>query len=182
MSTSTLNSEGNEKKYMALIMLLSVAVPVLVAALLFAPSKIEGGEWTKALPHLNGLLNTATSVALLLGFYFIKNKNIINHRYSMMSAFAMGTLFLVSYVIYHSTSQPTRYGGEGILRTIYFIVLFSHILLAAIVVPFVLLAVYYGISHKIERHKSIARWTFPIWLYVSVTGVVAYLMICPYYK
>jgi putative membrane protein len=127
---------------------------------------------------------------------FIKQKNIAYHRMSMMTAFILGGIFLVSYVIYHSTSESTVFGdlnGNGVLeatesaavgsaRTIYLIVLISHIVLAAIVLPFVLMAMYYALTDKIKQHKKIVKLAFPIWLYVSVTGVIVYLMISPYYQ
>ena len=172
----------NEKLSLRIIGILSVVVPVLVAILLFSPSKLTlSGGWVKFLPHLNGMMNTAASIALIFGFYFIKKGNILYHRVSMIAAFVMGSIFLVSYVIYHSIAPSTHFGGEGIIRPIYFGLLISHIILAAIVVPFVLLAMYYGLANKIIMHKKIVKWTFPIWLYVSITGVVVYLMISPYY-
>ena len=103
------------------------------------------------------------------------------HRISMMSAFVLGSLFLVSYVIYHSMADSTTFGGEGWIRPVYYFLLLSHILLAIVVVPFVLFAFYFALTDKIEKHKKIVKYTFPIWLYVSVTGVLVYLMISPYY-
>ena len=173
----------NEKFYFRLIIILSVAIPVVVAILLFSPAKfaVEGG-WIKFLPHLNGVINTATAVALIAGRYFIKKGNIQMHRTLMYSAFTLGSIFLVSYVIYHSTTAATHFGGEGIIKIIYFFLLITHIVLAAIVVPFVLLAMYFAITGKILQHKKTVKWTFPIWLYVSITGVIVYLMISPYYS
>ena len=99
----------------------------------------------------------------------------------MMSAFLLGCVFLILYVIYHSNAPSTKFGGEGTIRYIYYFFLLSHVLLAFIVVPLVLSAIYFAISEKIERHKKVVKFTFPVWLYVSVSGVIVYLMISPYY-
>ena len=187
----------NQQSYIKLIWVLSIAIPVVVAVLIFAPEKIEGaGDWVYILPHLNATFNTITTVVLLLGLYFIKQKNIKAHKSMMSIAFTLGSLFLVSYVIYHATADSTIYGdvnGNGILdeaektsdlmfwRGFYVVLLLSHILLAAIVVPFVLFAFYYALTDKIEKHKKIVKWTFPIWLFVSVTGVIVYAMVSQYY-
>ncbi|WP_375580834.1 DUF420 domain-containing protein [Marivirga tractuosa] len=192
---SSLNN--NQNIYLKLIWVLSIAIPVVVAILIFAPEKINGaGDWVYILPHLNATFNSITTIVLLLGLYFIKNKNIKAHKSMMSIAFVLGSLFLVSYVIYHSTADSTIYGdlnNNGVLddaektnelmwwRGLYVGILLPHIVLAAVVVPFVLFAFYYALSDKIEKHKKIVKWTFPIWLIVSVTGVVVYLMISPYY-
>ena len=171
-----------DKKISIVIAVLSVVVPALVAVLLFIPQTGKLGDFdVSMLPHLNGSLNTFTSIALLLGLYYIKNGNIVNHRRSMMSAFVISTLFLVSYVLYHYQAPPTSFGGEGLIKTVYYVLLISHIILAAIVVPFVLYSFYFALTNKIDKHKKIVKWTYPIWLYVAVTGVLVYLMIRPYY-
>ncbi|MDQ3289723.1 MAG: DUF420 domain-containing protein, partial [Bacteroidota bacterium] len=116
------------------------------------------------------------------GYYSVRNKNIKWHRYSMVTAFTLSAFFLISYVTYHYQAAPTRYGGEGTLKMVYYVILITHIVLAAVIVPLVLLSVYFAVSDQIKRHRKIARWTFPIWLYVAVTGVVVYFMIAPYYS
>jgi putative membrane protein len=187
----------SQKSYTNLIWVLSIAIPVVVAILIFTPEKIQGaGDWVYILPHLNATFNSITTIVLLLGLYFIKQKNITAHKSMMSIAFTLGSLFLVSYVIYHSTADSTIYGdlnGNGVLddtektkelmwwRGLYVGILLPHIILAAVVVPFVLFAFYYALNDKIEKHKKIVKWTFPIWLFVSITGVVVYLMISPYY-
>lgn len=185
-----------ENKYLVIIWILSIVVPLAVAVLLFMPYRLKlGSNWVNLLPHLNAMLNTTTAVALLTGFVFIKNKKVAYHRYAMSIAFSLGTLFLISYILYHSAAPNTVFGdinGNNILeeeevlqvgmaRTVYLVILLSHILLAAIVVPLVLLAVYYALSNKITRHKKIVKYTFPIWMFVSVSGVIVYLLISPYY-
>lgn len=164
------------------IIILSILIPVAVGILLFKPAKeVEEAAWVSWFPAVNAVINSATSLLLITGFYFIKNKMIKLHRISMMSAFVLGSLFLVSYVIYHSMADSTSFGGEGWIRPVYYFLLLSHILLAIVVVPFVLFAFYFALTNRIEKHKKIVKWTFPIWLYVSVTGVLVYLMISPYY-
>ena len=179
MQTSPL--VNNQKKYDGIIKILAIAIPLAVALLFGIRTKIDIGSWTKFLPHLNGLLNSMTAFLLILGYTLIKKKNIRMHRLTMLLAFGLGSLFLVSYVLYHLTNPSTPFGGDGLVKVVYYILLISHVLLAAIVVPFVLYAVYYALSNQIDRHKKIVKWTLPIWLYVSVTGVIVYLMISPYY-
>lgn len=165
-----------------LVNVLSIAIPVAVAILIGIRTKIDLGSWTKILPHVIGLLNTTTSLTLIAGFVFIKNKNISIHRRMMSLSFIQGSLFLVLYILYHISNASTSYGGDGILRPIYYVLLVSHISLSIGVVWFVLRAVYYALSGQIAEHKKIVKWTFPLWLYVSVTGVIVYLMISPYYN
>ena len=179
-----MNSLALEKntKNEKLVNVLSIAIPVAVAILIGIRTKIDLGAWTKVLPHIIGLLNTTTSITLIAGFIFIKNKNIIMHRRMMSLSFIQGSLFLVLYILYHVSNASTSYGGDGILKSIYYILLISHISLSIGVVWFVLRAVYYALSGQIVAHKKIVKWTFPLWLYVSVTGVIVYLMISPYYN
>ncbi|SFD09098.1 putative membrane protein [Spirosoma endophyticum] len=170
-----------EQKANRVINILSIAIPVAVAVLLGIRQKVDLGHWTTYLPHLNGLINSITSVLLLMGLYFIKQKNVLAHRITMLTAFSLGSLFLVCYVLYHLTNESTPFGGEGIIRPIYYFLLVSHIVLSIVVVWFVLRAVYFALSGQIAKHKQTVKYAFPIWLYVSITGVVVYLMIRPYY-
>lgn len=170
------------KKNEQLVNILSITIPVAVAILIGMRSKIDLGSWTKILPHVIGLLNTTTSITLIAGFIFIKNKNITKHRQMMGLSFIQGALFLILYILYHVSNASTPYGGDGIVKSIYYVLLVSHISLSIGVVWFVLRAVYYALSGQIAEHKKIVKWTFPLWLYVSVTGVIVYLMISPYYN
>lgn len=171
------------KKYNQFINIVAVAIPLVVAILLNPRiPKIDLGDWTKMLPHLNGLINSLTSISLLAGFYFIKQKNISAHRLMMTVSFCLGAVFLVSYVLYHLSNESTPFGGEGIIRPIYYFLLISHITLSIGVVWFVLRAIYFAMSNQIDLHKKAVKWAFPIWLYVSITGVIVYLMIAPYYN
>jgi len=176
-------TQKQQKSYQRLVNIISVAIPVAVAVLLNPQiPKVALGEWTTILPHFNGIINSLTSVLLVAGLVFIRQKNIRLHRTTMLLAFALGSVFLVSYVLYHLSNESTAFGGEGWIRPVYYFLLISHIVLSIVVVRFVLLALYFALSNQIERHKKIVRWAYPIWLYVSVTGVIVYLMISPYYQ
>jgi len=166
------------KKYNTWITVLSIAIP-LVVAMLFSV-KIEM-NLPVFLPPIYAGLNALTSVVLISAFWAIKNKKITLHERLMKTAILFSALFLVLYVLYHMTSDSTKYGGEGILKTVYFIVLISHILLSIVVIPFVLITYVRAITKNIEKHKKIARITFPLWLYVAISGIMVYIMIAPYY-
>jgi uncharacterized membrane protein YozB (DUF420 family) len=129
------------------------------------------------LPALNATLNAISAVLLITGYVFIRRKNWRMHRASMISALVMSALFLTSYLIYHAQVGSVPFKGTGWIRTVYFVVLIPHIILAAGMVPPVLITVSRGLSARYDKHRKIARWTLPIWLYVSVTGVIVYLML-----
>lgn len=171
------------RNYIWLIGVLSVLVPLIVAYLLFGgkATRIDGLD-VSFLPHLNAVLNSATSIMLIFGFVMIKRGQKDFHRMAMMTAFTLSTIFLLSYVIYHNNAESTSFGGEGLIRYFYFGLLISHIILATVVVPFVLLAVYFAWTKQFDRHKKIVKWTFPIWTYVAISGVLVYIMISPYYS
>lgn len=172
-----------DKKYDLLINIIAVAIPVVVAILLNPRiPKVDLGAWTKILPHLNAVINSLTTCTLLAGLYFIKQKNVAMHRRMMSLSFLLGSVFLVSYVLYHLTNESTPFGGQGTVRSVYYFLLVSHIVLSVGVVWFVLRAIYFSLSGQIARHKQVVKWAFPIWLYVSTTGVIVYLLVSPYYK
>jgi putative membrane protein len=129
------------------------------------------------LPTLNACLNGLSAVFLATGYFFIRRKNILAHRNCMVLAFATSCLFLVFYLIYHFSAGATRFKGVGWVRPFYFVLLISHTILATAIVPLVLLTLHRAIKERFELHKRIARWTWPLWMYVSVTGVVIYLML-----
>ena len=170
-----------EQKVSRVINILSIAIPVAVAVMLGIRQKVDLGSWTSYLPLVNGIINSITSVLLLMGLYFIRQKNVLAHKRAMLTAFVFGSVFLVTYILYHITHESTPFGGQGWIRPIYYFLLVSHIVLSIVVVWFVLRAVYFALSGQIARHKRTVKYTFPIWLYVSVTGVVVYLLIRPYY-
>ena len=134
------------------------------------------------LPHLNALLNSLSAVFLVLGYLFIRSRRVRAHRAMMIAALTSSVAFLISYLIYHFVFHGlSRFSGQGIIRPIYFIILFTHTVLATIIVPFVLVTVTRALRGDFIRHRRIARWTFPLWLYVSVTGVIVYLLLYQIY-
>jgi uncharacterized membrane protein YozB (DUF420 family) len=130
-----------------------------------------------ALPHLNAILNATSGVLLVVGYLFIRRRRITAHRNCLIAALVTSTLFLVSYLTFHYNYGSTRYAGQGIARPIYFTILISHTILATVIVPFVGVTLYRAARGQFSKHTRIARWTFPMWLYVSVTGVIVYLML-----
>lgn len=181
MSSNVEQRSPASRKIDLTINILSIVIPLTVALLLGIRTKFDLGDWTKYLPHAIGGINTATSLCLILGWIAIKSRNITLHRWLMTSAFVLGGVFLVCYVTYHISNPSTSYGGEGVWKSIYYFILISHILLSLIVLPLVLRAFLFGITEQFDRHRKISKLAFPIWLYVSVTGVLVYLMISPYY-
>ena len=129
------------------------------------------------LPHLNAVLNAAAAIALLTGFVFIQRKNIDAHRRSMITAMAISALFLISHVTLRFYAPIFQFRGEGFIRPVYYTLLISHVILAMAIVPLVLITVFRALSARFDKHKKIARWTWPIWMYVSVSGILVYLML-----
>jgi uncharacterized membrane protein YozB (DUF420 family) len=157
---------------------LSVVIVLVVAYLLLGHPAGQGGRAdVAALPTLNALLNGTSAVLLTAGWLFIRRRRIAAHRACMLGAFAVSTLFLVSYVIYHAVAGSRPFTGQGPIRWLYFPLLLSHIVLAAAMVPFVLTTLYRALGRDFTRHARLARRTAPVWLYVSVTGVVVYWML-----
>jgi putative membrane protein len=134
-------------------------------------------DFYSVLPHLNATLNASSFVLLSSGYYFIRQKRVVAHRNCQIAALTASAVFLVSYVVYHLHHGTTRFSGQGIARPIYFTVLTTHTFLAVVIVPFVIITVRRARRGDFLRHKAIARWTLPMWLYVSITGVVVYLML-----
>lgn len=179
---STVDLE-KEKKYNKWIVALSIIIPVAVAAL-FGINLRELGfdvEPLTMLPPIYAGINGLTAIVLIVAVVAIKNKNRKLHENLMKFAIALSVVFLVMYVAYHMTSDSTKFGGEGAVKYIYYFILITHILLSVVIIPFVLITYVRAITNNIERHKKIAKITFPLWLYVAVTGVIVYLMISPYY-
>lgn len=168
----------SEKKYNKLIVILSIAIPVAVAILFGVKIDMELPVF---LPPIYATINAVTALVLVLAVFQIKKGNRAVHEKLMKLAIVLSVLFLVMYVLYHMTSDSTKFGGEGTIKYIYYFILLTHILLSIIVIPFVLITYVRAITNNIEKHKKIAKITFPLWLYVAVTGVVVYIMISPYY-
>ncbi|HAW20520.1 MAG TPA: DUF420 domain-containing protein [Flavobacteriales bacterium] len=169
------------KNYNTLIYILG-AVLTLAVALIYVTPKIDmSGTWMDVLPAVNASINGTVSILLILGLVFIKRGNMPAHRFCMSAGLVLSAMFLISYVAYHITHESTVFGGEGTIRTVYLIVLLTHILFAMVIAPLVLITFTRALSGQFERHRKIARITYPLWLYVSITGVIVYAMISPYY-
>ncbi len=168
----------SEKKYNTLIVVLSIVIPVVVAVLFGV--KIDA-ELPIFLPPIYASINAITALVLVLAFIAIQNKKIKLHERLMKLAIILSVLFLVMFVAYHMTSDSTKFGGDGAIAYVYYFILITHILLSIAVIPFVLITYVRAITNNIEKHKKIAKITFPLWFYVAVTGVVVYIMISPYY-
>ena len=168
-----------KNKFTPYIWLISIVIPVVVAILFTV--KIPNVASLSFLPPIYATVNGITTVILLLALKAIKSKNINLHKNLMKTAIALSLAFLLMYVAYHMTSDSTPYGGEGFIRYVYFFILISHIILSIGIIPMVLFTYVRAFTRQFEDHKKIARYTFPIWLYVAVTGVIVYFMISPYY-
>ena len=173
------NTVQAHKKYNIWIWILSIAVPLAVAVLFTV--KIPGVERLWFLPPIYATINGLTAIILVAAVYQIRKGNRKLHERLMKTAIGCSVVFLLLYMAYHMTSDSTVYGGEGILKYIYYFILLTHILLSIIVIPFVLLTYVRAISGQFYAHRKIARITYPLWLYVAVSGVIVYLMISPYY-
>jgi len=169
---------AKEKSYKKLIIVISILIPVAVAVLFGV--KLEGYNFS-FLPRIYASINGFTALLLVIALVAIKNEKRIIHERLMKASMGLSALFLVLYVAYHMTSDSTSYGGEGIVKNVYFFILISHILLSIAVVPLVLFTFERAIAGDFVRHKALAKFAFPIWLYVAITGVIVYLMISPYY-
>ena len=168
-----------KNKFTPYIWLISIVIPVVVAILFTV--RIPNVASLSFLPPIYATVNGITTVILLLALKAIKSKNINLHKNLMKTAIALSLAFLLMYVAYHMTSDSTPYGGEGFIRYVYFFILISHIILSIGIIPMVLFTYVRAFTKQFKDHKKIARYTFPIWLYVAVTGVIVYFMISPYY-
>ena len=168
-----------EKKYKTWILIVSILIPVVVALLFMV--RIPDVAPLTFLPPIYAAINGITAIILMIAYWAIKQKNISLHEQLMKTSIGLSLIFLVMYVAYHMTSDPTPYGGEGVIRYVYYFILISHIFLSIGIIPMVLITYVRAISNLFFEHKKIARYTFPIWMYIAVTGVIVYLMISPYY-
>jgi putative membrane protein len=172
------NSPSNTRPAIAAIIGISITASLFLLWLIyFHPAADAGGTRFTFLPALNAILNGLSATALLIGYTFIRAKKISAHRAAMFTAFGFSTLFLISYIAHHALHGDVRYPLHAAFRTPYLWLLASHILLAVIALPMVLTTFFFSLSGRIPMHRKIARWTFPIWLYVSVTGVITYVML-----
>lgn len=176
-------STVSESIYKRVIITISLLVPAIVVVLFYvSPPQIDLGIDLNFFPKFHAVLNGTATVLLLAGLFFIKNKQIAWHKAMMWSAFAVSTVFLLSYVTYHSLTEPTKFGGEGALKLVYYFILATHVVLAAGVLPFILFTFLRALTGDFQKHKKIAKLTLPVWLYVTITGVLVYLLISPYYQ
>ena len=181
---NTTNQDKQDRLVFNIVTIVSIVVFVAVVILnrKILPRPEIMPSWVMYLPKLNAFINGTCTVLLLLSLYFIKQKNIAAHKAIKLTAFGLSSLFLISYILYHWMANETSFPAENSMRSIYLTILISHIILAACVLPLVLLSFYYGLQMNVEKHKKIVRFTYPIWLYVTVTGVIVYSMISPYYQ
>ncbi len=172
-----------EKKYNVWIVILSIVIPLIVAALFSVNLRDMGFdvEPLSFLPPIYATINGITAILLIWAVVAIRKGNRRLHETLMKICIGCSVVFLAMYVAYHMTSESTPYGGEGTIRTVYFFILISHILLSIVVIPLVLITFVRALAQRFDRHRKIARITFPIWLYVAISGVIVYLMISPYY-
>jgi putative membrane protein len=178
-----MKNQNPTQKYNKWILTVSIAIPVAVAVLFLVKLK-DFGIYVAPLnflPPIYATINAITAVVLVLAVLAIKSGKRKTHENLMKTAIALSLAFLVMYIAYHMTADSTKYGGEGMLKYVYFFILISHILLSIAIIPLVLITYVRALSKQFDAHKKIAKITFPIWLYVAITGVVVYLMIAPYY-
>lgn len=180
MSTAatTPNSRTNTRPAIAAILAISIAASLFLFWLIYQhPAADTSGVKLAFLPALNALLNGLSATALLVGYTFIRARKIAAHRASMITAFIFSTLFLVSYILHHYLHGDVRYPIHDAFRSLYLSLLASHIVLAIVALPLVLVTFFFSLSGRFPQHRKVARWTFPLWLYVSVTGVITYVML-----
>lgn len=172
------------RNYKPVTWALGLGINGLIVLAFFYPYKqgLTSHNMASFLPLLNAIMNGATFVFLLFALFAIWQKKISRHRNFIFAAFACTSVFLLSYLLYHFTTPSTKFGGEGVIKYVYYFILITHIFLAIITVPLALVSMGRGLNREIALHKKITRYTMPIWLYVSITGVIVYLMIAPYYK
>lgn len=174
-----MSSSNSDKKYTLWTWILSIAIPVVVAILFRV--RIPNAEPLVYLPPIYATINAVTAILLVLAVINIRRGNRFLHEVFMKSCIVLSVIFLGMYVAYHMTSDPTPFGGTGTIKYVYYIILVSHIVLSITVIPLVLVTYVRAITGRFPQHKKIAKITFPVWLYVAVTGVIVYIMISPYY-
>jgi putative membrane protein len=169
---------ANPKRATFIILGASAAVLVLLLGVIYGHGRAEQlPAWVAWLPALNALLNGTSATFLVLAYLAIRRRDVVTHSRRVLVSVATSALFLVSYIVYHAIHGDTHFGGHGLVRPIYFFILISHITLSAVALPLVFLSLFFSLSGRFPRHKAIARYTFPIWLYVSVTGVLVFTLL-----
>lgn len=171
----------NDKTARWLIITVSFVVFAAVVLLSRVQLDVDLGFDIHVFARVNAVINSIVSVLLVLALIAVKGRRYLAHRNLMFAAIVLSSLFLVSYILHHLLAGDTKFGGEGSIRYVYFFILITHIILAAVILPFILYTAYRGLTGEWQKHRKLAKITWPVWLYVSVTGVVVYLMISPYY-
>ena len=174
--------DKNEKKIFRIILSISIIVFLAVLVLSRLPKADHIPFFVPLLPKLNAIINGTCSILLIISLYFIRQKRIDIHKKLNITTFILSSIFLISYITFHSFGVETKFPIDNPLRPVYLFILITHIFLAAIVLPLVLISFYFGLTMQVKKHRRITRWSFPVWLYVTITGVVVYLMISPYYR
>jgi len=167
------------KRLNVIAYILSAVVLLLVG--LMRRVKVDIGIDLSFLPMVNALLNSVVAILLLVALYYIKKKDIVKHRKSIIAAMIFSALFLTGYVFYHFTTEETRFCREGMIRNVYFFFLITHVILAAVSLPFIFFTFIRGFTYQVEKHKKMARYVWPIWFYVAITGPLCYLLLRPCY-
>jgi putative membrane protein len=175
--TTAVAPQSSTRAAIAAILAVSIAATLFLFWLIYVHPAAALSTQYAFLPALNAILNGLSATALLIGFTFIRGRRIKAHRAAMMTAFVFSTLFLISYIAHHALHGDVRYPVHAALRSVYLPLLASHIILAIVALPMVLITFFFSLSGRIPQHRKIARWTFPLWLYVSVTGVITYVML-----
>jgi len=176
--------KNRDQLIVPIIITLSIVIPIAVAVLIWLPEEYKvqiGVVDVGSLPFFHALLNFTTAVMLLTGLYMIKVNNVRWHRMTMGTAFVLSAVFLVSYVIAKISTPSSHYPDDAPMRMLYYFILISHITLSVPVLPLAMFAIYRGVTGEIQKHKKIVKYTFPIWLYVAITGVLVYVFMAPYY-
>jgi putative membrane protein len=173
--------DTSPKKATIIVLAVSLAALLLLVVVIYGHGRAaEVPGWVSVLPAVNAFLNGTSALFLVLAYRAIKRRDVVTHSRRMLVSLGASSLFLVSYIVYHSVHGDTRFGGEGLIRPFYFFILVTHVVLSAVALPLIFMSLFFSLSGRFPRHKSISRYTFPIWLYVSVTGVLVFLLLRAY--
>lgn len=173
--------ETSPKKATFVILAVSLAALLLLVGVIYGHGRaVEAPAWVSALPALNAFLNATSAVFLVLAYRAIRRKDVVTHSRRVLVSLGASALFLVSYIVYHSVHGDSHFAGAGLIRPVYFFILITHVGLSAVVLPLIFFSLFFSLSGRFPRHKSVARYTFPIWLYVSVTGVLVFALLRAY--
>jgi putative membrane protein len=179
-STPALNSPELARKPLPVIIALSAFIAAALVWLIYFKGRVAGPEWVYTLPAANAVFNSLSALCLICGYWNIRRGNRLIHMRFMLSATVFSSLFLLSYVTYHYFQGDTKFPGHGWIRPVYFTILITHIFLSIVALPFILATLWYALRNQFQFHRRVSRWTFPIWLYVSVTGVLVFLILRAY--